>query len=164
MLWRASRQGTGCGWSCRTWTTACWTFCRCPTPRCVLEAQSPWLAAAQTCIYRCWLVQLSDNAECQTRSAPADQLVRSWQEGHLNHKHFLMQGLPLKALVAVVRQLLLGVSALHERGIIHRDIKVSWLCFCCPVVCSWGRQPRTTQSSWPWYASGQPHSAPQTEP
>lgn len=36
-----------------------------------------------------------------------------------------MQGLPLKSLLAVVGQLLLAVSALHENGIIHRDIKVS---------------------------------------
>ena len=38
-----------------------------------------------------------------------------------------LQGLPHKALVAVVRQLLQGLCALHERGIIHRDIKVRLL-------------------------------------
>jgi serine/threonine protein kinase len=71
----------------------------------------------------CRIYELHEHAEPHTGAAPVHFLTMEFIEGEKLGKHLSQGPLPLAEAQAIARQLLLGLEAAHEAGVLHLDFK-----------------------------------------
>ncbi|HGG56431.1 MAG TPA: serine/threonine protein kinase [Nannocystis exedens] len=83
------------------------------------------------------VVQVFDSGVARIDGAPRPYLVMPWVRGRSLRTRILEGAIPWRHVAAYGRQLLAGLSAIHEQGVLHGDLKPD-NCMICE--CS-GREP-----------------------
>jgi serine/threonine protein kinase len=71
----------------------------------------------------CRIYELHEHTEPNAGSSPVHFLTMEFIDGEKLGKHLVPGGLPLAEAQAIARQLLLGLEAAHEAGVLHLDFK-----------------------------------------